>query len=137
MGILAAVAVPRYMDMRQHARVAKMEAVYGDLSTAARIAHSAALTSGNTASVTLQGVAVSLINGYPSAGDTGIIAAANLDATRDDISITHVAGAPNYTQITYSDLAAAVSAGGNTCYVNYYEAGTGAAPTLEKVTSSC
>lgn len=136
MGILAAVATPRYMDLRADARKAKLEAVHGALQGAAKIAHSAALTSGAGASVTLEGVAVTLVNGYPAASAGGILAAANLDPTRDDISVTHVAAAPNYTQVTYADLTP-VSAGGNACYVIYFEAAAGAAPTFQKVTTTC
>ncbi len=137
MGILTAVAVPRYLDMQREARAAKLEAIYGDLHAATKMARAAVMVRGNVTSIPMEGVDISLINGYPAASATGIIAAANLDATRDGITIAHVAGAPPYTQITITGSLANASGGALTCQVTYNEAVTGGAPTITKDSSNC
>ncbi len=137
MGILAAVAVPRYIDMQRQARAAKIEAIYGDVQTATRIVRAAVMVRGNVASLPIEGTTVSLVNGYPAASDTGIIAAANLDATRDGITIAHVAATPPYTQITLPGSLANASGGALTCQVTYNEAVAGGAPTIAKDSSNC
>lgn len=137
MGILAAFAVPRYMDMQRAARAAKLEAIYGDIQAAGKMAHAAALLRGNVASITMEGVSVSMVNGYPAASDGGIIAAANLEAERDGIVIAHVAAAPPFTQITISGTGGNISGAAETCQVTYMEAVGGAAPTVVKDSSNC
>lgn len=137
MGILAVVAIPRYMDMQSKARSAKIEAVYGDIQTASKMARAAVMVRGNVASIVMEGATVSLVNGYPAASAGGIIAAANLDETRDGLTITHVAGAPPYTQITIPGSVGNVSGGALTCQVSYTEAASGGAPTVSKDSSNC
>jgi MSHA pilin protein MshA len=136
MAILAGVAIPRYVDLRKEARAAKIGAIYGDLQAATKMVHAVVIVRGDAPSIVMEGVTVDLVNGYPAASVTGIIAAANLDETRDGISINQVAGAPPYTLITYSDAAATVS-GTTTCQVTYTEAASGGAPSIAKDVSSC
>lgn len=137
MAILAAVAVPRYLDMQQKARAAKIDAIYGGLQAASKIAHAAVVVQGNVASIAMDGVAVSLVNGYPAASSTGIIAAANLDETRDGITISHVAAAPPYTQVTIPGAGSTLSGGGLTCQVTYTEAASGGAASVTKDSTNC
>lgn len=137
MAILAMVAVPRYMDMQKEARAAKIEAVYGDVQTASKMARAAVMVRGNATSIVMEGTTVSLVNGYPAASVNGIIAAANLDETKDNITITHVAGAPPYTQITIPGTLGNVSGGAVTCQVTYNEATSGGAPTVTKDSTNC
>lgn len=138
MAILAMVAVPRYMDMQKEARAAKIEALYGDIQTASKMAHAAVMVRGNVASIAMEGATVSLVNGYPAASAAGIIAAANLDETKDGITISHVAGAPPYTQITIPGSAVTNLSGATlTCHVTYNEAASGDAPAITKDNSSC
>lgn len=137
MGILAVVAIPRYLDMQKEARAAKIEAIYGDVQTASKMAHAAVMVRGNVASITMEGVTVNLVNGYPAASASGIVAAANLDETKDNITITHVAAAPSYTQITIPGALGNVSGGALTCQVSYYEAASGGAPSVVKDSTNC
>jgi MSHA pilin protein MshA len=68
LGILAAFALPRFA------------ALGGAVKSASGIAHSAALADGGSpSSVTLEGVSIDLIEGYPQANATGIQAAAQID----------------------------------------------------------
>lgn len=137
MGILAVVAIPRYMDMQQHARAAKIEAIYGDVQVASKMARAAVMVRGNVASIVMEGATVSLVNGYPAASAGGIIAAANLDEAKDGITITHVAGVPSYTQITIPGSLGNVSGGAVTCQVTYTEAVSGDVPSILKDSTNC
>lgn len=80
LGILAAVALPRFLNLGQSARVSAVNALAGGMRSAAAVAHSAALVAatpqtGATGSVTLEGTAIDLVYGYPAATNAGIGAA--------------------------------------------------------------
>ena len=132
LGILAAVAVPRYMDMGKEARASKIKAIGGSVATAAKTAHGAALAQAATSSVTMDGAAVSLTNGYPAATATGIVRAANVDATADGLTITY---SVNTAQFDISGTSA--SGAGLVCYVLYTEAAAGAMPQVSTITTTC
>lgn len=77
LGILAATAIPRFVDMATQARVAKINAARGTLQSAAALTHSQWLVTGsNAASLTVEGQPVAMEFGYPSAA--GIVVAANM-----------------------------------------------------------
>ncbi len=128
LGILAAVAVPRYMDFGKEARTSKIKAIGGSIATAAKLAHVAALAQGETSSVNMDDAVVSLVNGYPAATQTGITRVANVD----DLSIT-------YTDDTaqFSIDGASASGGSLVCYVLYTQAMAGAMPQITTITSNC
>jgi MSHA pilin protein MshA len=82
LGILAATALPRFVNMQQAARIASMNGLLGAVNSTAAIAHAQALVTsatGATGSITMDGVAaaVTLANGYPDTTLTGIGAAVN------------------------------------------------------------
>lgn len=122
LGILAAVALPRFYDLQTDARVAKMQAALGALKSASAIGHSAALVSnqtGESGTVIMEGVKVPLVHGYPDVGATaaasGIVIAAGdlVDYTlsADGKTLT-VQVDSSYAKciITYTEPAAAGSA---------------------------
>lgn len=90
LGILAATAIPRFIDMASQARVAKMNAARGTLQSAAALAHAQWVVTGSTAAtVSMEGTDnVAMTFGYPSAA--GILNAANLSAS--DYSTTTTGG---------------------------------------------
>ena len=71
LGILAAMALPRYAALQSQARVAKLNGAIGAVKGAAALAHGACLattTCGAAAfSLPMEGVLVTLINQYPTA----------------------------------------------------------------------
>ncbi|WP_272492083.1 type II secretion system protein [Massilia phyllostachyos] len=69
LGILAATALPKFADLGADARAASLKAAKGSVSSAASMAHAQALVKNATADVTLEGVKVNLVNGYPSVAD--------------------------------------------------------------------
>lgn len=78
LGILAATAIPKFVDMATQARVAKVNAVRGTLQSAALMAHAQWVANGGTATtvVTMEGTTIGMTLGYPS--EAGIQAAVNL-----------------------------------------------------------
>jgi MSHA pilin protein MshA len=79
LGILAAVALPKFADLKGDANTAVLKGLGGAMASAANIAHSAQLVAGgaSSASVTLEGVAITMSNGFPTADANGIAKALN------------------------------------------------------------
>lgn len=115
LGVLAAFALPRFANLGADAREATLNGALGSVRSAAAIAHSAALAAGNTAnqSVTLEGVAITMANFYPTADAGGIVAAAQLSAefgaTGTPLVIS-VTGAPTPAGCSFTYTAAAANA---------------------------
>lgn len=89
--ILAALALPRYIALQTQARAAKAQAVYGGIKSAAALAHAQALATNTVtngaAVISMEGQAVDLIHGYPTANGTGIMAAMQIDVTSDQVTL--------------------------------------------------
>ncbi len=85
LGILAALALPRIINMGQDARLAKLNAIYGSVRAASQIVYAGSLVRGSntaaTGSVATQSGNVTTIFGYPDISTTGIAAAAGFDPT--------------------------------------------------------
>ncbi len=89
LGVLAAVALPRYADLQGKAREAKVKAVAGSIKAAnglvkaSAMANSVSCASATGTSVTLEGLSVDLNHCYPQAlgsFTTGVLGAANVAA---------------------------------------------------------
>ena len=82
LGVLSAFALPRFADLGGDARVASLNALAGNLRSAANIAHAQQLADGASGStgVTLDGVAITMAAGYPAASAAGIVAAAQVSS---------------------------------------------------------
>jgi MSHA pilin protein MshA len=121
LGILAAFAVPRFVSLEGEARQASAQALGGSVRAAAALAHALALATGEngaTGTVTMEGVDIDLVNGYPDA------------ATIDD-ALSDFTGYA-YTPGTGSGVFDSDSLA--TCTVTYTEAAANGAPG---VTVSC
>jgi MSHA pilin protein MshA len=145
-GILAAVALPRLIDAQRDARVAKANAIYGSMRSAAGLARSRceldlagtapSLTAVNCAStppkVNMDGLMVDIVNRYPAATATGIEAAAALNLSADGLT----AGGTG-TSRTFDVAGGTVP----NCRITYQEAtltgGLIVAPVISVVTSGC
>jgi MSHA pilin protein MshA len=98
LGILAAVALPRFTNIQRDARIAKLNAARGAVQAAAGLIHGTVLaragaadtapcpanfgpgpnTANNTSNVCTEAGRVAIVNGYPTANLNGIISAAGL-----------------------------------------------------------
>ncbi len=117
LGILAAIALPKFAALQADARIAKINGALGSMKSAAALAHSIQLTqglAGNTA-VVMEGVTINMVNGYPTAAS--IVLAANI--TAPDFNLGAVP--PNQIQVS-------TDSGHPSCSIVYTEAAAGAAP---------
>lgn len=125
LGILAATALPKFVNVSSDARAASLNGIQGAINSAAALAHAQAIVknqTGATGSVTMDGTAVALVNGYPD--ESSIAAAAGVNG------ITPTVDTSGHTA-TFQAVGAATPA---SCQVVYSAAtGTAAAP----VTSGC
>ena len=84
LGILSAVAVPKFVDLQDDAKRSAVEGARGAVKSAAALVHSRWLVDGGDTSattVTLEGQSIKITNkGYPTAADDGIMTAANIAA---------------------------------------------------------
>ena len=126
--ILAAVALPRYIALQTQARTAKMQAIYGGIRSASVLAHAQAIATNLTAAaaISMEGVLIDQVNGYPTANLTGIIRALQLDATNDQVTLS-AGGAPAGSTITIDINGATTPAN---CTVSYTSALANASPTI-------
>jgi MSHA pilin protein MshA len=67
LGILAAVALPKFMGLEREARVAAVKSMGGTLLSAANMAHGVAMARNVTnGAINMEGSAVTFVNGYPN-----------------------------------------------------------------------
>jgi MSHA pilin protein MshA len=92
LGILGAVALPRYQDLENRARVESLSGMTANIRSAANMAHGLWLANGNTTPITVDGVAVNIVNGYPDAN--GIF---NLIQDKTDFTVSVVGSTTRFT----------------------------------------
>lgn len=128
LGILAATALPRFANLQTDARFASAKGAMGAVQSASNIAHAAWLVAGSAAAVTitLEGVAIDMVNGYPDDSAAGIIRAANIVNNQGYT----VAGTAPIT-ITPEGVATAAN-----CQVQYAPAAVNGSPTITLTATS-
>ena len=145
LGVLAAVALPRYADLQGKAREAKVNGLLGSMKAASALVKATAMAnsvscgsaSGTTA--TLEGQTVALNYCYAQAlgsVSTGILAAANVSAADSwVIDGTNAGGsaAGSIVQINLSDATTPAS-----CSISYTSpVSASVSPTISATTSGC
>ena len=129
LGILAAFAVPRFASLEGQARLAATQALAGSIRSGASLAHALWLAQGDpsSTSVTMEGQAITMTNGYPN------------DATIDDtlveytgFALTAAGGSATFTKQSPSGASIA------NCFVTYTPpAAANGAPTVASTTGGC
>lgn len=139
-GILAAVALPRFINAQQDARIAKAQALFGSVRSAAALARSRCeldLAGGAAVSATctatagtanMDGTAITMVNRYPAATVAGIIAATQIDTTNDGVTVA--VGPPLTITINGATTAA-------NCRISYTAATAVLAPVITLDTAGC
>jgi len=87
---VVALAAPRLFNVGSEARTAKQQAIFGSVRAAAQITRAAAQVHGETGAagaVTVDGISISTVYGYPAASAAGIVAATGLDPASDQVSL--------------------------------------------------
>jgi len=129
LGILAAVAIPRYIDLQTSARTSAVNGMLGTVNGAAAIVNASAIINGQTGatgSVTVGGVTINTVYGFPASASGGIN-----NAISNMSGFTFVSGAPSSFTLNGSPTPA-------NCTVSYTQpAATGASPTIVAVTTGC
>jgi MSHA pilin protein MshA len=120
LGILAATALPKFVNLGSNARQASLSAAEGSIRSAANMAHAAILASGGLAasSVTIEGTSYTMVNYYPSAANITTLAGLSSSGYASS-----VAGSVATIQVNGAPTASA-------CQITYTEALTGAAPAI-------
>src|SRR2546427_3625784 len=104
LGILAAIAAPKFIDVTSQARAASLNGLRAAVSSAATLTNALQLASklASNASVTVEGVAITMTNRYPTGDAAGIIATLRTDPgvyTSAAIGSAHI-----FTPTTVSNL---------------------------------
>lgn len=138
-GILAAIALPRYINLQRDARVSKAHAIYGAMKAAAALAKARCEADLATAAVgvctssagvvNMDGAAVDMANRYPAATTSGIDLAAQLSAAE---GLTIAGGGTSIR--TYDIVGGSVP---GQCRVSYTAAGAESAPLITLDTTGC
>ena len=124
LGILAAVALPRFIGITTDARMAKMNGAAGALASAGSLAHAAQLVANlaSGASISMEGATVTMINGYPTADAAGIEIAANINTT-------------DFPRTGTNPYIITPDSGHPLCAVSYTAAGVGVAPVVNSASA--
>ncbi|MDN4054365.1 type II secretion system protein [Massilia sp. YIM B02763] len=126
LGILAATAMPKFMNMSGEARLASVKAAKGALMATSTMVHGKVLANpsiANNGTITIEDVTVQLANGYP-----------------DSKTITAAAGLANDYSPDINDRAVTISPKGASnpakCSVTYDNTGAAGGPIIKMNTES-
>lgn len=138
-GILAAVALPRFVNLQRDARIAKAQAIFGSIRSAAALAKSrceadlgtgaVGVCTSSAGSVNMDGALVLMVNRYPAATLDGIDLAAQILAS-DGFTIA----AGGTSARTYDVVGASIP---GQCRISYTAAVANAAPVMTLDVSGC
>lgn len=125
LGILSAFALPRFAGIESEARTASLNGLAGSMRSAAALSHSVQLATGAAPgdTISMEGQAVTQVNGYPTADDAGIEAA-----------LQDVTGYDNPSGGVYQIGSATTPA---SCQATYTAAPVGGAPAVAVVSTGC
>ncbi len=141
LGILAATAVPKFVDLQSDARVSAMQGVKGALESAATLTYSRAAIDGQEdnsdylmETVMFETVSHELkaVYGYPAADEFSLRIAAGLSTIDWSVEGT----GPITIAAAYDDDDEALSQT-DTCTITYTSSISGARPTIELDITSC
>lgn len=144
LGILAAVALPKFVDLGSDARIASLKAVQGSLDSTASMVHGKYIaTTPSPATLTVEGVAVGITNGYPTAAlalaqAAGLKTPADYTLVAPGAAATANSPATTGTEIALIPASVAGSTKGLSCYTKYAQAASAILPpTTSVITTSC
>lgn len=158
LGILAAVALPRFVNIQSDARVAKLNAARGAVQAASGMIHGAVLARGgvddtaqcaanvgptpatadNETNVCTESGRIAITNRYPSGTVQGIVNAAGLTpvffATDDVDDANDILAAEGYSVAVATGVVTVnVTGGTGACNFTYTQAAANATPTISAI----
>lgn len=122
LGVLAAVALPRFASLGGSARAAKADAMGGAIKAAAALSKAQAVADGvscgaaTSGTVTLEGTSIALNYCYPQAIAAAILTAANITPASDGMTVSAAGAAAGGSVITLQIDGATTAAG---CQISY------------------
>ncbi|MFT3850654.1 MAG: type II secretion system protein [Propionivibrio sp.] len=136
-GILAAAALPRFVNLRRDALLGTTVSLRGALQSAADLGHAKAIVAGITdqasATLTIDGQAISFAYGYPAGTATGIVQLVTTPAGDWNQRASSIAGAWVYWHGVIDE-----DAWDAQCFIRYRQASAaGNAPVIDYVSSGC
>jgi len=148
LGILAAIALPKYVNFKKEAVIATMKNLEGAMNSASTLVFLKATIQGlNTSpssTLSINGENIDLVYGYPAATQTGIGLAISLEADDWDNNIrdgqwhsreSTLSGAWVYWHGSYDTN---IGGAGNNCYVRYWQAADiNTSPRIDAVFDDC
>lgn len=144
LGILAAVALPRFADLQVQARQAKLQGAYGAVRAASALFHAQCLAvmagptpPANCNTLSMEGQNVTGVNSYPTADAAGIVLAAGL-ATGAAVGVGVDYLATGGGAIAGNTLTIGVSSPtANSCEMTYQAPAAGSAPAVVLSATAC
>jgi MSHA pilin protein MshA len=132
LGILAATAVPKFIDLQGDARASAIKGVKSALEGAATLAYSRAAIEGveKVSAAAATTTNVQLVNGYPAATADGIIDA--IELSTDDWTAT-----VGTNIVTITGVVASGATQTSTCTVIYNDAVSGERPVIAVDDTDC
>lgn len=121
LGILAAFAIPRFVNISTQARQSAVQGLAGSLRSASALAHGLALASGQTGAtgtIQMEGQTVNLAFGYPTSALVGI---GTTVSNMDGFTAVYAAGTATFTPANAPTTPA-------NCQVTYTAATSATAP---------
>ncbi len=136
-GILAAVALPRFVNLQRDARISKAQAIFGTVKAAAYLAKArceldlaqglSGVCTSSAGRVNMDGALVDMANRYPDASAGGIDVAAQISASE---GVTIAGTSPR----TYDVVGGSIP---GQCRISYTAAAATQAPLITLDTSGC
>lgn len=135
-GILAAVAVPRFVDVRTDARIATLESYEGTIRSTMNLINAKAIIETKTdcsldPTVDVQGTNITLRCGYPCPHPSGIASAIDIQGDFNWVG-GNCAGFGGFIELQLTDAPQP-----NNCKIRYSAAGPGGPPGINLTTSGC
>ncbi len=142
LGILGAVAVPKFANMKERAIISSMEGLVGALQTASTLAHAKAKLDGVdsqlTSTIIAEGETIELAYGFPSIPPNNSTPVYGITRMVDTPSRWKVRHSTIYDAWVYWPEVIPVDAGTASCYVRYRKAtSAGSRPQIDFTTSGC
>jgi len=153
LGILAAVALPRFTNIQRDARIAKLNAARGAVQAAAGMIHGTALARGGIAdtaacpggggtannalgaagTICTENGLVTMVNGYPAATVAGIVSASGLTSVMNPTAAQLAADGFQTNGAGPIDIRVMGGTNPATCFFRYTAAVANAAPAVGAV----
>lgn len=127
LGILAAFAIPRFINISTEARAAAVNGLAGSMRSSSALLHGMSLARNSPATITIDGQTINMVNGYPDAESINLAMSA-LDGFHPPVAI----GA---TGVRFVPLSLPSTT--TTCAVTYTEAAVAGTATVSVDVSNC